>query len=70
MGELPDYDQVQKNAFENFVFYLMICSHSNERSDLLNKIKGFYLRDLEKDSILHKYVTKFLIDELMPLEET
>lgn len=61
---------MQKNAFENFVFYLMICAHSNERSDLLNKIKGFYLRDLEKDTILNKYVSKFLIDELMPLEET
>jgi 26S proteasome regulatory subunit N5 len=60
----------EKNRnFINFVVYLMITSYSNEQVDLLNIVNTRYARELEANPALEKSVHKFLISELMPLNE-
>ncbi len=56
-------------AFQNFIVYLLICNHSNEKVDLLHITQNNYPRELEANQFLQKYVNKFLVFELMPLNE-
>lgn len=65
-----EFSKEEKNHnFENFVIYLMITSYSNEQVDLLNIVNTRYMRELEANPTLEKFVHKFLLDELMPLNE-
>ncbi len=61
---------LKKRAFQNFILYLLLCSHSNEKVDLLNIAEKNYQRSLDEDSLLQRYVSKFLVFELMPLDES
>lgn len=64
------FSKEEKNKnFENFVVYLMITPYSNEQRDLLNIVNTRYSRELEANPILEKFVQKFLLSELMPLNE-
>jgi 26S proteasome regulatory subunit N5 len=64
------FSKEEKNRnFENFVIYLMITPYSNEQVDLLNIVNTRYMRELEANPVLEKFVHKFLLDELMPLNE-
>lgn len=64
------FTKEERNAsFKNFVVYLMITSHSNEQVDLLNIVNVRYARELEANPTLEKFVHKFLLSELMPLDE-
>lgn len=68
--ELIEFSEEEKNnSFCNFVVYLMITPYSNEQVDLLNIVNSKYARELEKNPKLEKFVHKFLISELMPLDE-
>jgi 26S proteasome regulatory subunit N5 len=63
-------DQEGKNKiFENFVIYLLLTPYSNETNDLLNIVNTRYARELEANPTLEKFVHKFLLAELMPLDE-
>lgn len=62
------YEEKNKN-FENFIIYLMITPYSNEQVDLLNIVNTRYSRELEANVVLEKFVHKFLLTELMPLDE-
>jgi len=62
-------EQQKRSSFENFVLYLMITSYSNEQVDLLNIVNTKYSRELEGIPTLEKFVHKFLVSELMPLNE-
>ena len=65
-----EFTAEEKNrAFENFVVYLMITPYSNEQVDLLNIVNLKYARELESNLKLEKFVHKFLLSELMPLNE-
>lgn len=64
------YEQAVKNKnFENFAVYLMISPYSHEQVDLLNIVNTRYSRELEANPVLEKFVHKFLLSELMPLDE-
>ncbi len=62
-------EEVKVEAFKNFVTFLFISPYGNETVDLLHHIKKEYRRELENHSILERYVGKFLLTELMPLNE-
>lgn len=65
-----EFSHEEKNKnFENFVVYLMITPYSNEQVDLLNIVNSRYSRELEANPVLEKFVHKFLLSELMPLNE-
>lgn len=59
----------KSKSFENFVVYLMITPYSNEQRDLLNIVNSRFGRELEASPALEKFVHKFLLSELMPLNE-
>merc|ERR1719188_142474 len=61
--------EVRKNAFTNFVLYLLVTGYNQEKVDLLNVVEAMYPRELEQHELLAKYVRKFLTFELMPLQE-
>ena len=61
--------EVRKNAFQNFVLYLLVTGYNQEKVDLLNVVEAMYPRELEQNELLSKYVRKFLTFELMPLQE-
>jgi len=56
-------------AFRNFVLYLLVSTYGNEKVDLLNKVEAMYTRDLDEETLISKFVRKFLTFELMPLNE-
>jgi len=47
----------------------MISPYSSETVDLLNIVNTKYHRELEKFSVLEKYVKRFLLAELMKLNQ-
>ena len=57
-------------SFLNFGFYLIISAHSNEKTDLLNRICSFYKKELDANEFLAKYLKKFLVFEILPLDES
>jgi len=59
--------ELKDRAFQNFVIFLLISAYDNEKVDLLNIIEKKYARDLEKNDLLLKFVSKLLTFELMPL---
>ena len=59
----------RKNAFQNFVLYLLLSPYTQDKVDQLNIIESMYPRELEAEPLLTKYVRKFLTFELMPLQE-
>lgn len=64
------YSGEERNRnFQNFVVYLMITPYSNEQVDLLNIVNTRYSRELEANPTLEKFVHKFLVSELMHLNE-
>ena len=65
-----EFPKEEKNRnFQNFVVYLMITPYSNEQVDLLNIVNTRYSRELEANATLEKFVHKFLVSELMHLDE-
>jgi 26S proteasome regulatory subunit N5 len=65
-----EFDPKEKSRnFENFVIYLLFTPYSNEQHDLLNIVNTRYSRELEAIPMLEKFVHKFLLSELMPLDE-
>ena len=58
-----------KQAFQNFVLYLLIAPYDNEKVDLLNITESEYARELEQEDLIAKFVRKLLTYELMPLKE-
>lgn len=68
-AKLDPSGDLRKNAFRNFVFYLLISAYTNEKVDLLNIVEAMYPRELEKEELIARYVRKFLTFELMPLQE-
>lgn len=65
-----EFDAKEKSRnFENFVVYLLFTPYSNEQYDLLNIVNTRYARELEAIPMLEKFVHKFLLSELMPLDE-
>ena len=67
--DLSFAEQEKRRNFENFVIYVIITPYSNEQVDLLNIINSRYARELESIPVLEKFVHKFLLAELMPLNE-
>uniref|UniRef100_A0A7S3JDW6 PCI domain-containing protein n=1 Tax=Euplotes harpa TaxID=151035 RepID=A0A7S3JDW6_9SPIT len=67
--ELQFPEGEKRRNFENFVVTLMITPYSNEQVDLLNIVNSRYARELEAIPVLEKFVHKFLLAELMPLNE-
>lgn len=66
-----DADGSQKNKFfQNFVIYLLISPHDNEKVDLMHILESLYARDLENNDLLSRFVHKLLTYELMPLNES
>jgi len=65
--EFPEEEK--RRTFENFTVTLMISPYSNEQVNLLNIVSKTYNRELEAIPILEKFVHKFLLSELMPLNE-
>jgi hypothetical protein len=58
-------------AFQNFILYLMLSPHSNEKVDLLNIVNAKYPRELDANADtqgLAKFLTRFLSTELLPFE--
>ena len=65
-----DADGQQKiRSFQNFVIYLLISPYDNEKVELLNILEKQYVRDLENNDLLQRFVHKLLTFELMPLNE-
>jgi len=56
-------------SFRNFVLYLLISPHSEEKVDLLNIVESLYPRELEKEENVGKFVRKLLTFELMATDE-
>ena len=51
------------------MLYLLVSAYGNEKVDLLNKVEAMYVRDLDEEQLISKFVKKFLTFELMPLNE-
>ena len=65
-----NFSQDQKvSSFTNFICFLLFSPYNNETVDLLNHVIKSYRRELSDHPILEKYVWKFLVNELIPLEE-
>ena len=69
IADLDYTEDDKRKVFENFVIYLMITPYSNEQVDLLNIVNTKYSRELEALPTLERFVQKFLVSELMPLNE-
>ena len=67
--KLDANEEIRKNAFQNFVLYLLVSGYNQEKVELLNLVEAMYPRELEGNELLAKYVRKFLTFELMPLQE-
>lgn len=70
--EAPDLgatEQEKKRNFDNFVIYLLICAHDNEKVELLKTVQEKYARELEGAGRLQHFVNKVLSTELLPLDE-
>ncbi len=67
--QLDQSGVLKKQTFSNFVHYLLLCPHSNEKVDLLHIVEKKYPRELDADALLLRYVSKFLLFELIPLDE-
>ena len=65
-------DQGKKvQAFQNFIIFLMLSTHSNEKVDLLNIVQAKYARELDANQDtegLAKYLRRFLSTELLPFD--
>jgi hypothetical protein len=48
----------------------MLSPYSNEKVDLMNIVESLYPRELDAHEQIGKFLKKFLIYELMPLNET
>ena len=57
-------------SFQNFIIFLMISSHSNEKVDLLNIVNAKYPRELDQPQTeaLSKFLRRFLSAELVPFD--
>ena len=60
---------LKATAFQNFVIYMLLSPYDNEKVDMLNIIEARYVRDLEENDLLQRFVHKLLTFELMPLNE-
>jgi 26S proteasome regulatory subunit N5 len=69
MADIEFTEEEKRKNFENFIVYLMISPYSNETIDLLNIVNTKYARELEGIPTLERFVQKFLVSELMPLNE-
>lgn len=67
--ELGATEDAKKKTFDNFVIYLLICSHDNEKVELLKTVQKNYARELEGAGRLQHFVNKVLSTELLPLDE-
>jgi hypothetical protein len=47
----------------------MIAPYTNEKVDLLNITVANYVRELDQNEVLSKYLRKFLTFELMPFND-
>lgn len=64
-------EQEKVVAFQNFILFLMLSPHSNEKVDLLNIVNAKYPRELDANAAtqgLAKFLTRFLSTELLPFE--
>ena len=68
-AKVDSNSEIRKNAFQNFVLYLLLSPYTQDKVDQLNTIESLYPRELEAEPLLTKYVRKFLTFELMPLQE-
>lgn len=68
--ELDPHSSHRLVAFQNFVIYLMLSSHSNEKVDLLQIVQAKYARELDipATEVLAKFLKRFLAAELLPFE--
>lgn len=69
--ELDPSNTERTPAFQNFIIFLMLSSHTNEKVDLLNIVAAKYGRELDvpaTEAHLSKYLRRFLTSELMPFE--
>lgn len=57
-------------AFQNFIIYLMLSPHTNEKVDLMNIVNSMYTRQLDNPAhdLLAKFLRRFLSTELLPFE--
>lgn len=70
-AEELDPQGTQRNpVFQNFIIFLMLSSHTNEKVDLLNIVAAKYARELDvpETEVLSKFLRRFLSSELMPFE--
>lgn len=68
--ELNTDGKLQETSFQNFVIYLLISPYENDKVDMLHILEKEYVRNLEENDLLGRFVHKLLTFELMPLNET
>jgi 26S proteasome regulatory subunit N5 len=65
--ELDPMGEIKTRAFQNFLLYLLISPHDNEKVDLMHRVQKFYARNLEENPVLAQYLYNLLVFELLPL---
>lgn len=70
--ELDPSGQERLASFQNFVIFLLLSPHSNEKVDLLNIVVAKYPRELDTPQTepLARYLRRFLSSELVPFDAT
>ena len=58
-----------RSSFENFVSFLLFSPFGPETLSLINTVSKTYRKELDNHKVLQKYVHKFLLTELLPLDE-
>lgn len=61
--------EASKSAFRNFVLYLLISPQNQDKVDKLKEVEKKYPRELEAEELIARYVRKFLVFEIIPLNE-
>ena len=59
-----------QKSLENYVWFLLVSPYTNHKVDLLNITQTFYKKELEANLMLDKYIKAFLINEILPLNQT
>ena len=60
--------ELKSRAFQNFAFYLMISPYSEEKVQMMQQTESLYGAELEKQELIAKFLRKFQMYEIMPLE--
>ena len=69
-AELEGADgELRKANFRNYILYLLLSPQNPEKVEKLKAVEKNYPRELEAEELLARYVRKFLVFELMPLNE-